>query len=188
MEFAAVSVFLVPLLLGVVSFGLNLSRTLQVTQAIRDVGHMYCRWIDFSLVPNQDIAVRLTQGLGMTRTGGSGVLILSKVTYIVQADCDAKGLTAAQCTNVNQYVVANRIVIGNASFHSSAFGTPTALEANGDVKDYMKDSMARATNFGTTLVLKSGEWAYVSEGFFNGISWAVPGYNVGNAINGRSIF
>lgn len=189
-EFALVSVFLTPLLLGTVSLGLNLSRTIQVTQVVRDAGHMYARWVDFSLSGNKQMLVRLAQGLGMTEAGGTGVVILSKVTYIADADCTGAGLTTAQCTNRNQYVIMNRIVIGNPAFHSSSLGTPASggMDASGNITDYLRDTSARATNFGNILVLQSGQFAFVAEGFFNGISWGVPLYNVGNQMNARSIF
>lgn len=189
-EFALVSVFLTPLLLGTVSLGLNLSRTIQVTQLVRDAGHMYARWVDFSLPSNQLLLVRLSQGLGMTQTGGTGVVILSKVTYIDDTDCTAAGLSTSACTNRNQYVIMNRVVVGNVAFHSSAVGTPASggMAANGDITSYMTDTSARATNFGSIVTLQSGQFAFVAEGFFNGISWSVPNYSIGNAMNARSIF
>ncbi len=189
-EFALVSVFLTPVLLGTVSLGLNLSRTIQVTQVVRDAGHMYARYVDFSLTGNQQLLVRIAQGLGMTQTGGTGVVILSKVTYIGDADCTGAGLTLAQCTNRGQYVIMNRIVIGNSAFRSSPLGTPSSggMQANGDIIDIYRDTSARAANFGNILVLQSGQFAFVAEGFFNGISWGLPGYNVGNQMNARSIF
>lgn len=190
LEFALVSVFLTPLLLGTVSLGLNLSRTIQVTQVVRDAGHMYARWVDFSLLSNKQLLVRLAQGLGMTVDGGTGVVILSKVTYIDDTDCTAAGLSGTACTNRNQYVIMNRVVIGNVAFHSSAIGSPAAgdMATNGDVTTYISSTSARAANFGNIVTLQSGQFAFVTEGFFNGISWGVPGYNVGNSMNARSIF
>ncbi len=188
LEFAIVSVFLTPLLLGAVSLGLNLSRTIQVAQVVRSAGNLYARWVDFSLPSNRQLLVRLAQGLGMTETGGNGVVILSKVTYIADADCTGAGLTLAQCINRNQYVIMNRLVIGNESFHSSAIGAPSGMASDGDISDYLTNSSTRATNFGNILTLQSGQFAFVAEGFFNGISWGVSSYNVGNQMSARSIF
>ena len=188
LEFALVSVVLTPLLLGTVTLGLNLSRTIQVTQVIRDAGHMYARSVDFSLASNKQLLVRLAQGLGMTTSAGSGVVVLSKVTFIADTDCTGAGLTLAQCTNRNQHVIMNRLVIGNQSFHSSAFGTPTSMAGNGDITDYLTNTTTRATNFSSTLTLQSGQFAFVAEGYFTGISWGIPGYNIGNAMNARAIF
>ena len=189
-EFALVSVFLVPILLSTVSLGLNLSRTIQVTQVIRDAAHMYARFVDFSLAGNQNLLVRLATGLGMTTTGGNGVIILSKVTYLAAADCTSAGFNSSTCTNMNQYVVMNRVVVGNPSFHASAFGTPggSSLNSSGDAVSPFTDTSLRATGFSNVLTLTSGQFAFVAEGFFNGISWGVPGSSVGNLISARSLF
>jgi Flp pilus assembly protein TadG len=190
LEFALVSVFLIPILVSTISIGFNTARAIQVTQVIRDAAHMYARFVDFSLSPNQQLLVRLASGLGMTQTGGTGVIILSKVTYIADSDCTGGGLTTAQCTNRNNYVVMNRIVIGNPSFHASNFGTPlsNSLDAKGDTIDYLRDTSVRAGNFGSILALNSGEFAFVAEGFFRGSSWTVPSTGIGNDINARWIF
>lgn len=190
LEFALVTVFLIPILVSTISIGFNTARAIQVTQVVRDAAHMYARFVDFSLTANQQLLVRLATGLGMTQTGGNGVLILSKITYIADSDCTGGGLTTAQCTNRNQYVVMNRIVVGNPSFHASAFGTPlsNSLDSKGDTIDYLRDTSVRAPNFGSTLVLNSGEFAFVAEGFFKGSSWTVPSTGVGNDINARWIF
>lgn len=189
-DFAMVSLFLVPILMATISFGFNTSRAIQVTTVTRDAANMYARWVDFSLGPNKNLLVRLAAGLGMTATGGDGVIIFSKVTYIVDTDCTGAGLTLAQCTNINQYVILNRITVGNASYKSSALGTPSSslIGTNGDVSNYLKDTSARATNFGSILTLTSGKFAFVAEGFFKGISWSVPGSNLGNMIYRRYIF
>ncbi len=187
-DFALVSMFLVPIMLATISVGFNTSRAIQVTTVTRDAANMYARWVDFSLSANRNLLVRLAAGLDMTDTGGNGVIILSKVTYIASSDCTGAGLTTAQCTNMNQYVIINRIVVGNASFKTSAFGTPGNLSANGDVVGYLTDTSARATNFGNVLNLASGQFAFMAEGFFKGLSWSVPGSNVGNLISRRYIF
>jgi hypothetical protein len=191
-EFALVSVVLTPLLLSTVSLGMNLSRSIQVTQVVRDAGHMYARWVDFSLASNKQLIVRLSSGLGMTAAGGNGVVILTKVTYIADNDCTGAGLTLAQCTNRGQYVIMNRVTIGNPSFHTSAFGTPTpsGLDTNGDVLDYLRDTSARSANFNslTLLTLGSGEFAFVAEGFYQGLSWSIPDLGVGNQLASRAVF
>ncbi|QOY85053.1 hypothetical protein [Paludibaculum fermentans] len=187
-DFALVSMFLIPIMMATISVGFNTSRAIQVTTVTRDAANMYARWVDFSLASNQNLLVRLAAGLDMTATSGNGVIILSKVTYIASSDCTGAGLTTGQCTNMNQYVIINRIVVGNASFKTSAFGTPGSLAANGDVQGYLTDASARATNFGNVLTLTSGQFAFMAEGFFKGLSWSVPGSNVGNLISRRYIF
>lgn len=189
-DFALVSLFLVPIMVATISLGFNTSRAIQVTTVTRDAANMYARWVDFSLPANKNLLTRLAAGLDMTVNGGNGVLILSKVTFISDSDCTGAGLTTAQCTNRNQYVIMNRIVIGNPSFHASAFGTPspTGQASNGDIVDYLRDTSARANNFGSVLTLTSGQFAFMAEGFFQGLSWAVPGSNLGNLISRRYIF
>lgn len=189
-DFALVSLFLVPIMVATISVGFNTSRAIQVTTVTRDAANMYARWVDFSLPANKNLLTRLAAGLDMTVDGGNGVIILSKVTYIADSDCSGAGLTSAQCTNRNQYVIMNRIVIGNSNFHASALGTPSSsgLAANGDVVDYLRDASARANNFGSILTLSSGQFAFVAEGFFQGLSWSVPGSNLGNMISRRYIF
>ena len=100
-EFALVTVFLVPLLLGTVNVGMNLGRSIQVTQVSRDAGHMYVRWVDFSLAGNQEIIVRLAQGLGMSRTDGNGRVTLTKIMFVGQTECEGAGLDVGQCPNYN---------------------------------------------------------------------------------------
>jgi len=189
-EFSLVTVFLIPILVSTISIGFNTARAIQVTQITRDAAHMYARFVDFSLPANQQVLVRIATGLGMTATGGDGVLILSKVTYIADSDCAGGGLTTAECTNRNQYVVMNRIVIGNPAWHASSFGTPlsNSLDPKGDTIDYLRDTSVRAGNFGNILVLQSGEFAFIAEGFFKGSSWVVPSTGVGNDVNARWIF
>src|SRR5206468_8079443 len=97
-EFGIVIIVLVPMLFGTVAFGVNLGNWLQSTQITRDVAHMYSRGIDFSVTANQNLAVNLAQGMGgMTVNGGNGVLILSQIREVYQADCTAAGVP---CNNL----------------------------------------------------------------------------------------
>lgn len=189
-EFALVVVFLVPLLLGTVNVGMNLSRSIQVTQISRDAGHMFARYVDFSLPGNQDLIVRLAAGLGMTRTGGNGKVILSKIMFVGETECAAGGLTIAQCTNYNQPVILQRLVIGNTSLRSSAVGepNPALIDSQGNVANYLTDTSARATGFDQLLALQPGEFAYVSEAYFQSPDYDFPGFTRGTSIYARTIF
>jgi len=189
-EFALVAVFLTPILVSMITVGFNTSRAIQVTQVTRDAASMYARFVDFSIQDNQEILVRLTQGMGMTLTGGNGVIILSKVTYIADADCTAGGKTGADCTNRNKYVIRNRIVVGNKSYHASNLGTPsnTSLASNGDALNILTDATLQSNNFSTLLTLGTGEYAFVAESFFDGIAWTVPSTGLGNQLAARWIF
>lgn len=188
-EFALVACFLLPLLFGTVVIGLNLGRSIQVVQVSRDTCHMYARSIDFSDPANKNIVVRLAQGLGITATGGQGVVILSTVTFIGQAQCTAGGLTAAQCTNLNQPVFLHRIVIGNPSARASTFGTPSSalIDSTGDVSSYMTNTSARAVGFTPVLALQAGEVAYVTEAYVVSSDYGMPGFT-GTGVYCRTIF
>ena len=191
-EFALVSVFLVPLLIGTINIGMRLSHTIQTTQVSRDAGHMFVRQVDFSLLPNQDIIVRVAQGLGMTRTGGDGVVILTKIMYIGQNECTAGGLTLGECTNYQNPVITQRIVIGNVSQRASDFGTPpsnlVASDGNVAMNDYLTNPAVRATNFGNVLVMQPAELAYVSEAYFATPNWDFPTTWVGTGTYARTIY
>lgn len=165
-EFALVVTPLVMLLLGVTTTGLALGRSVQVAQVCRDAASMYVRGVDFSKAGNKDVLVRLAQGLNLTRAGGSGVIILTKVTYIPQSKCTALALNPC---NGNKHVMTQRIVVGNAGLRSSSLGTPNAglLDAQGLVTDYIKETSAVATF--PMMTLADGQYAYVAETFFNGL-------------------
>ncbi len=191
-EFALVSVFLIPLLLGTINIGMNLGRSIQVTQVSRDAGHMYVRWVDFSLPGNQDIIVRLSQGLGMTRTGGQGKVILSRVMFVGQEQCDGAGLSLSDCTNYNHAVITQQIVIGNPSIRESELGEPPSnlLDGKGEINAsvYLTNVLTRARNFNNILALQPGEFAYVSEAVFIAPKLDFPGFFEGPQIYSRTIF
>jgi hypothetical protein len=188
-EFALVTSFLLPLLFGTVVVGLNLGRAIQVIQVSRDTCHMYARSIDFSDPANQNIVVWLANGLGITATGGRGVVILSTVTFIGQAQCTAGGLSTGQCTNINQPVFIDRIVIGNSSARASVFGTPSAglIDSQGNVSNYMTDASARAVGFNSVLPLAAGDVAYLTETYVVSSDYGLPGFT-GTGVYSRAIF
>lgn len=188
-EFALVSTFLLPFLFGVLVVGLNLGRSIQVSQVSRDAGHLYARNVDFSALANQQLIARLAQSLNITPTGGNGVVILSTVTFVGQAQCDAAGLSAGQCTNLGQSVFNHRIVIGNSSLRQSNFGTPNAslIDSGGRVRDYLKESSARANGFASVLALQAGQVAYVSEVYVPSSDYGMPGFE-STGVYSRTIF
>ena len=183
LEFAIMMLAVVPLLLGVVVIGLSLGRAVQVAQIGRDAGSMYVRGVDFSQTANQQILVRLGGGLGMTTTGGNGVVILSQVTYIAPNGC------TLPC-NSGQYVVAQRIVVGNSSLSTSRFGPAgsVALDSEGNVANYVTDSNAVATGFGSLLTVNAGEFAYVSEVYFPSPAFDFPGFSTGTGVYARAFY
>ena len=191
-EFALCLVFLAPIVLGTFNLGMNLARNLQVTQLARNAGHMYVRWVDFSIPESQQLIVRLADGLNMTRTGGDGTVILSQVLVPGTADCAGAGLNAGACTNLNIPVIVHRIQFGNSSLKDSVFGSPhsSLIRSDGSiaVADYLTDSRVRATGWSSVMTLGSGEIAYVSEVYVRS-----PAYNIGDqggvqGVYARSIF
>jgi Flp pilus assembly protein TadG len=188
-EFALVVSFLLPFLFGTVVAGLNLGRSVQVTQISRDAGHMYSRGVDFSDTADQNLIYRLAQGLSITASGGAGVVILSTVTHIGQAQCTAASLSAAACTNLNQDVFTHRVVIGNSAARASNFGTPssTLIDSTGRVSNYLTNISARANGFAAVLALQAGEIAYVSEVFVPSSDYGMPGFN-STGVYSRTIF
>jgi hypothetical protein len=188
-EFVLVGAFLlVPLILGLMSIGFALSRSLQVTQLTRDVGRMQVRGIDFSQIPNQELIIGspsrpnmppLARGLGMTGNGtsrnstggttGNGEIVLSIMTKVPQG---------CGCTNAGRVVVTRRIVVGNKNLSTSAYGSPTSSLINattGTVSNYTTDASARADNFSNVVNLDSGEFAFLVESIFSFPDLAIAG-------------
>lgn len=184
-EFALVVSLLFPFLFGTIVVGLSLGRSVLVTQVSRDAGHMYSRSVDFSVPANQSLIERLAQGLDIHVTGGTGVVILSTIMFVGQAQCDAAALSGG-CTNLNQPVFINRIVVGNPSAHSSAFGTPTT-DSTGHVSNYLTDPSARASAFAAVLPLQAGELAYVSEVYVPSADYSLPYYK-STGVYSRTVF
>jgi len=173
LEFAAVSIVVIPLFFGMVGAGIQLGRMDEAVQICRDAAHMYARGVDFTQTANKNILVSLATGSGMTVSGGNGVVIMSQLIQVYQADCTAAGLTAGQCTNLNQLVFVNRVVTGNSGLRSSNYGTPPSalvnMQGNVAASDYLTKpslvltgSMAtELTNAGLTLA--DGDIAYLTE-------------------------
>lgn len=176
-EFALLVIVLVPLLLGTFVVGMNLGRSIHVAQIGRDAGSMYVRGVDFSEPSNKAVLARLGQKLGMAASGGTGVVILSKVTYIGPGGC------TMPC-NAGQYVVTQRIAIGNAAVRQSSFPTagPVTMNAQGDVANYVTDPNAVCANFGSTLPLRPGEFVFVSEAYFPSPDFDLPGLFTGTGV------
>lgn len=192
LEFALAMTFLIPLMLGTFTLGVNLLRTIQVTQVCRDAGSMYSRSVDFTLPGSQMMLVKMSSGLGMTQTGGGGVVMLSKVTYVSNADCTAQSLAGNACVNRGKYVFMQRIYIGNKALKSSPFGTPaeSGIDASTRlIKNIYTDATAQCSGFGTILPMTStADTAYLVETYFKGTGWNLPSSNVGNQIYTRGIF
>lgn len=165
----------------------------------RDVGRMAVRGLDFSVPANQELIVGsasrpnlppMALGLGMQPNGGNvtgsisgnGVLVLSTLTRIS---------TTCGCSNSDQIVVAKRVVIGNNTLFTSAYGAPSASAINSDtgaVTNYANDATARASSFGSVVNLSSGEFAYVVEAKFRFPDLTIPGLYSAPAVSWLSVF
>jgi Flp pilus assembly protein TadG len=173
LEFAAVSIVVIPLFFGMVGAGIQLGRMNEAVQVCRDAAHMYARGVDFSQIGNKNILVNLATGTGMTASGGNGVVMMSQIVQVYQADCTAAGLTAGQCSNLGKLVFVNRLVTGNSGLRSSNYGTPpsTLVDPQGDIaaSDYLTKSSLVVTGGMATeltnagLTLNDGDIAYLTE-------------------------
>src|SRR5271169_5826550 len=138
-EFILVSsMFLVPLLVGIFTYGFAVLRSVEVVQITRDVGHMYSRGVDFSTQANQNLlSGQLSNGLNIAAnsgnvTGGStgyGIIVLSTFTSVA-ATCS--------CTNSGHIVVMRRIIIGNNTNYTTPYGSPNSglITSTGDITNY----------------------------------------------------
>jgi hypothetical protein len=188
-EFAFITMVLVPLLLGTGAAGINMILTLQTIQIARDGGHMYASGLDFSQPGNQTILGNLGSTLGLSTTAGSGsaVVILSKLTYVDNAACAAAGAVDSHgnpsgCTNLGKWVFTQRLEIGNSSVRTSNMGSPltsgptgvtvNSTTGNISLSDYVTKAGAVATFSsinpysvvnGNVSGLPSGQVLYVAE-------------------------
>jgi len=187
-EFAFSMLLLIPLTVGVYVLGFSLTRGIQVVQVGRDAGHMFARGVDFAVTANQDILVRLAGGLGMTRDGGEGTVIFSKVYFIGHDQCAAAGLSDDQCTNINWPVFTQRIVVGNRTLAVSAPGTPASVQSDGTVNNYLRDTTARANGFIALMPsMGPGMDAYMVEVYFRSTGLSLDGGGT-TGVYSRSIF
>lgn len=166
LEFALVAPVLIVAVAGIATVGMNLSRLIRVAQVARDSCSMYVRSVDFSKPANQDLLVRISEPLGITRAGGNGAIVLSRVTFLPQTKCNERSLSPC---NGNQHVITQRITIGNRLLFHSSIGEPSValIDGQGFVRDYMKERTAVATL--PNLQLEDGQYAYISEAYVNGV-------------------
>lgn len=184
-EFCLCMALLLPMLFGSMSVGINLGRSLQVSQVVRDTGHMYARSTDFSLAGSKALVAHLSRSLGMSATGGDGVVILSKVLMVGSSQCLAGGVPVASCSNLGKAVAVQRITIGSANYGTSAFVTPESrlMDSNGDIDpdDYLKNLSVVTQGLTTLLPMLEGDETYLVEAWFRSA-------NLTGAANGGKIY
>jgi hypothetical protein len=140
------------------------------------------------------VVVELGKDLGMKATGasppGDGVVILSSVMYILEAQCEAAGLFTgpvgardySTCINLRRWVFTHRWNIGNTALRSSNFGTPDSAivdASNGKIATYMTDTRARIASFPLLPVpqvgqpgFQAGQTAFLVEAYFLSPGWS----------------
>jgi hypothetical protein len=167
---------ILPLLLGTIfaslTVGLVLERLLSVLQVVRYAGSMYARGTDFNVASNKTLLLMGAGGLGITATGGTGVIYLSAVVK-----------AGPGTTYHDQLVIAERFVIGSSSFASSRVGTPsvsiwpdtTKPLPNGQVHDFENQPSALATLPAAFSSIGYNERIYVVE-VCDGLTDLVGGY------------
>jgi len=186
LEFALVSsLFLIPMMFGAYTIGMDLVKSLQVSQVCRDTNILVVRGIDMSRSDNQAMAVKTASGLGMNTAGtntpsstGEGVLILSTVHRVDGADCAGQGYSSSgtnsdgtpnypTCPNFLYYVFTQRIVIGNSTLLTSPLGSPSdTLASNGTLTpaQYVVDTGDRASGFPSNTLLTAPSNPYSAGG------------------------
>lgn len=175
-EFALSTSFWVPLLIGVCVLGFKLIEADRTQQICRDTGHMFAYGTDFSDSGSQALARRLASGYNLTSTG-NGILIFSIVKVIASSDCTLSGYVPSNqtpnttnCPNLGQYVISQRLYIGNTGVFSSTFGTPASnlLDAQGhtSLTQQVSNLGLRTSSFSQILTLTAGQFTYATEAYF----------------------
>ena len=188
-EFVLVaSFFFVPLILGLITVGIAVTRNFQVNQLTRDVGHMMAKGVDFSQQANQNLVVNdLANGLSLQANSGnvtgsatgSGVLVLT-VFESLTASCG--------CNNAGHVVVVSRIVIGNNTLYTSPFGNPASIGSSGNVPGYSNDTSAQADNVASVIAIPANGLAYMAEGDFAFKDLGVVGFITNLGAFNRAVF
>jgi hypothetical protein len=184
MEFALVMICLVPMFFGTVAMGITIGNGVEATQVTRDVGHMYANGSDFTSADAQQLVTSLAQGFNLT-SSGNAELIFSQVSTVFAADCTAASVSP--CTNQGSPVFVQRVLLGNTSLTTSAFGTPPSgyIDSLGNIAaaNYLAQSSLVATGFGSVLAQNDGDVAYLVEGYFTmpNISFLAPGFLGGSS-------
>jgi len=189
-EFVLIATFFfVPMILGLITVGIAVLRNFQVVQLTRDVGHMMAKGVDFSQQGSQNlIANDLANGLSMAAnngnaTGGNtgnGVLVLSTFENL---------LASCNCANAGHVVVITRIVVGNNTLYTSAFGNPASIDpGSGQVANYSSDMGARADNVSSVIAIPANGLAFMSEGSFKFSDLGIAGFITNLGAFSRSVF
>jgi hypothetical protein len=188
LEFALVAMPTVIMLMGVVVIGVDLGRSVQVTQICRDAGSMYVRGVDFSLTGNQQVLVRLGQSMNLQTSAGDGFVVMSKVTFIPDPSC---GTPASTTCTAGKSVLMQRITFGNTTLpgtHYPTAGTVTQ-DGQGNVSNYPTDANAVIANFTTAAFqLRPNEISYVAETYFRTPDVSMAGFVSNPGVYSQAFF
>jgi len=164
------------MLFGVVTGALVFDRYMTIVQLGRNAAGMMSRGMDFSREANKNLLLT-GQTLDLSATGGAGVIYLTRIT-----------VAPSGTRNAGQTVMAERHVIGDASYRTSSLGEPSASiwpdpsnnQPNGDVKDYNEEPSAVVSVPQALATLPPGESMFVAEVYHSaealrfGRAWGAP--------------
>ena len=192
LEFAVAAPLLMGMLFGVFTTGMAISKSQQVATLAHEAGSMFVRFVDFSVPGNQQMLLRQANNLDLRTDGGKGVIVLSQLKKISDADCRSAGFDPRNCPNLGYPVVVKRQFIGNRSLFLSPYGSPQSelFEQSGAIlaAHYLFDPSCRAEQFESVLPLSGGEIAYVSEAYFRTPELDIPGYKKDSSIYRKVVF
>lgn len=175
LEFVLAGSFVfLPLLIGCSTVGMALLKSIRVVELTRSAGHMFSEGIDFSQAANRNILLQVASGLGITDSGGQGVIILSEI--------DGTGTNTAVCSR--------RIVIGNAGLRASSYASPSSgiLDSSGAVTN-LNDPSANADAFTPAVMpMSRGDVAYVAETYLSTSAYDWTGVLTGTGIYMKAVF
>jgi hypothetical protein len=186
LEFGLVAILFVPMFLGTFVVGMNLIRSNAVSEVIRDLDDMYIHGADFSTLPLQQEAQRLSQGLNLQISGfsgdsagheqsnvsnsGNGLITLTQIMWIgatTDPNCAAAG--AGNCTNANSFVYTQQLQFGNSSLANSgtvsagnASAAGATINSSGLVFNFVTDAHARLGSAAQSAM--SSLWQTTSNG------------------------
>ena len=161
LEFGLVMILFVPMFLGTFVVGMNLIRSIQCNQVVRDLTDMYIHGGDFSTYSMQQEAQRLAQGLNLqigssfsgnqranTSNSGNGLVTVTQIMYVgATTDPNCQAVGAGNCTNHDSFVYTQQLQFGNGTLANSgsvSLGTPSGatINSSGIVSNPVTDSHA----------------------------------------------
>jgi hypothetical protein len=133
-EFLFVLLWAVPFLLITIALGINLIEGLEVMQLARDAASMYARKVDFTQPSTQAVLDDVGNGLNLVSgnaTTSKAVVVMSELTYMDVNACNAAVAAKCVCSNHDQWVFAQYLVLPSGSDIASkstyAVGDPSSI-------------------------------------------------------------